>query len=554
MSRHILQRTPLLSSDLFSAHPHRLAFPINRVARRAIARQALPNAARCRGYSTQFESNQRRPTEEKESFRVRATRAWTSTPTKWYPIPIALGALVLVAVQYRKQSRTSGDAVEVTDDGSGQNVRLKSSGPWQVQVLGALPLRSLSQLWGYLNGLVLPVWFRPFGFKLYSKIFGCNLEEIEYDDLTHYQSLGEFFYRRLKEDSRVIDEDATLVSPADGRVLHFGEIEGQNVEQVKGMTYSLDALLGVEGQSVNKEIDHVHYKEGSRKGEVVDDEHFAQINDIDYSLSKLLGVSSKQPPSPDSDAESTTSRRSRYSIRRLWRRIRGKRQPSDRDVAVANGGPSDASHRETTSLAHDAYVAKSLGEAAIAEQVTDANDVAGPNGGVPKIKSGNKLFFMVVYLAPGDYHRFHSPAPWVVERRRHFTGDLFSVSPYIANRLKDLFVLNERIALLGRWRYGFFSMVPVGATNVGSIIINFDESLRTNTRTLTHPPHTFTEAVYARASAFLKGHPLAPGEEMGGFKLGSTIVMVFEAPDAFRFTVEAGEKVKVGQRMGVIEE
>lgn len=25
-------------------------------------------------------------------------------------------------------------------------------------------------------------------------------------------------------------------------------------------------------------------------------------------------------------------------------------------------------------------------------------------------------------------------------------GDLFSVSPYIANRLKDLFVLNERIA------------------------------------------------------------------------------------------------------------
>lgn len=105
---------------------------------------------------------------------------------------------------------------------------------------------------------------------------------------------------------------------------------------------------------------------------------------------------------------------------------------------------------------------------------SSALDAPAPKG-VPKIKPGNKLFFMVVYLAPGDYHRFHSPTNWVVERRRHFTGDLFSVSPYIAHRLQELFVLNERVALLGRWRYGFCSMTPVGATNVGSIRINFDE-------------------------------------------------------------------------------
>jgi phosphatidylserine decarboxylase len=55
------------------------------------------------------------------------------------------------------------------------------------------------------------MWFRPFGFKLYATIFGCNLDEIEFDDLHQYESLGEFFYRRLKEGSRPIDTSVPLV-------------------------------------------------------------------------------------------------------------------------------------------------------------------------------------------------------------------------------------------------------------------------------------------------------------------------------------------------------
>jgi phosphatidylserine decarboxylase len=147
-------------------------------------------------------------------------------------------------------------------------------------------------------------------------------------------------------------------------------------------------------------------------------------------------------------------------------------------------------------------------------------------------------------------------------------GELFSVSPWMAKRLQDLFILNERVALLGSWRYGFFSMIPVGATNVGSIRIHFDsvspiksqdltlilsiQSLRTNTPSRQNTPGTFTEAVYSSASRILNGQPLKKGEEMGGFWLGSTIVLVFEAPEEFEFTVREGEKVKVGQALGKV--
>ena len=37
---------------------------------------------------------------------------------------------------------------------------------------------------------------------------------------------------------------------------------------------------------------------------------------------------------------------------------------------------------------------------------------------------GNCLYQCVVYLSPGEYHHFHSPADWVVTGRRHFPGML----------------------------------------------------------------------------------------------------------------------------------
>ncbi|KAF8588528.1 phosphatidylserine decarboxylase [Ramaria rubella] len=401
----------------------------------------------------------------------------------------------------------------------------------------------MSRLWGYMNSLELPIWFRPFGFKLYSYIFDCNLEEIEQKDLKAYSSLGEFFYRRLAPGVRPI-ADAVLVSPADGKVLHFGTINDlRRVEQVKGITYSLDALLGSPRSSpaspsstpIDKSTqtilndDNVHVNEDHS---VVIDSQFANVNGIEYSLGQLIGGSPsyEEPPNEDDDTG-------------LDAHHRPRREGPETDASIRHAALTD-------SLSRDAEVAVSMGlSASLSTSLTSTRDE-----GVPGLQPGNSLFFAVIYLAPGDYHRFHSPSSWIVERRRHFIGELFSVSPYMAKRLQNLFVLNERVALLGRWTYGFFGMVPVGATNVGSIKINFDAALRTNVRSAHGAsrlsPGSYAEASYAGASPLLGGQALKPGEEMGGFCLGSTIVLVFEAPKRFEFVVREGEKVKVGQRLG----
>jgi len=92
-----------------------------------------------------------------------------------------------------------------------------------------------------------------------------------------------------------------------------------------------------------------------------------------------------------------------------------------------------------------------------------------------KDKSPTELYHCIIYLAPGDYHRFHSPAQWQISYRRHFPGKLLSVRPTFASWFPSLFNVNERVIYVGQWKYGFFSMAAVGATNVGSVKVYFDD-------------------------------------------------------------------------------
>jgi phosphatidylserine decarboxylase len=162
----------------------------------------------------------------------------------------------------------------------------------------------------------------------------------------------------------------------------------------------------------------------------------------------------------------------------------------------------------------------------------------------------NKLYHCIIYLAPGDYHKFHSPANWNVYARRHFPGELFSVNPGVARWLQGLFNFNERAVYSGKWTHGFFSMTAVGATNVGSINVKFDQELTTNTGT-EFPSGSYYDRCFSTDKR--RSIPLSKGELVGDFNLGSTIVLLFEAPKDFHFNVKPGQRLKYGQGIGGCE-
>jgi len=157
----------------------------------------------------------------------------------------------------------------------------------------------------------------------------------------------------------------------------------------------------------------------------------------------------------------------------------------------------------------------------------------------------NDLFYTVLYLAPGDYHLFHSPCQWTVKKAIHFPGTLMSVNPWVCKVVRGVFTLNERVMLAGEWEHGYFSYTAVGATGVGSIKINFLKELQTN-------KSGFLWSKDARDVALEPEKHLEPGDMIGGFNFGSTIVLMFEAPKEFQFTCQNGERVRMGAGLGQI--
>ena len=308
----------------------------------------------------------------------------------------------------------------------------EKSGSLLLDLYQVLPLRLLSRIWGRLTSINLPSFLQVPLLSAYCNFFDVNLSEALVEDLSVYHNLGQFFRRPLKPEVRSISCD-DVTSPADGKVLAFGEVHEGIVDSVKHLSYSLPLFLG---PLVNK----------------------PEVNN------------------------------SQNGYQRNW-----------------SAGTHPDEYQEA--------------------MMTNSN---------------NRLYYCVIYLSPADCHRFFSPVQWTMTHRRHFPGELMSVSPQVVTKVPRLFAINERVVLSGRWKHGYFAVCPVGATNVGSIKIYEDLTLTTNRSRF--KKGTFYDNRYG-----CHGYEMEKGEELGEFNLGSSIVMIFEAPKDTRFNLKKGQKICYGE-------
>ena len=146
--------------------------------------------------------------------------------------------------------------------------------------------------------------------------------------------------------------------------------------------------------------------------------------------------------------------------------------------------------------------------------------------------------FMTVYLSPKDYHRVHMPFAGTLKETVYVPGDLFSVNPATTENVDALFARNERMVCIFETEFGPMAMVLVGAMIVAGIETVWSGQV-------TPLPKE------AQAQQYSGGDiKLEKGEEMGRFKLGSTVVMCFpENAIEFAEALKAESVLRMGEEL-----
>jgi len=145
--------------------------------------------------------------------------------------------------------------------------------------------------------------------------------------------------------------------------------------------------------------------------------------------------------------------------------------------------------------------------------------------------------FINFYLSPKDYHRYHVPTDMRVTKIIHVPGLLYPVNFTYLRKVHSLFVKNERVVLECFDNTGkLFYMILVGALNVGKMTLSFEPKVETN-----------IDASELKVYEYDDLH-LKKGDELGMFKMGSTVVMIFEE-GSVNLASEVGKKVRFGEEI-----
>lgn len=153
--------------------------------------------------------------------------------------------------------------------------------------------------------------------------------------------------------------------------------------------------------------------------------------------------------------------------------------------------------------------------------------------------------FATLYLAPKDYHRIHMPMDAVLQEMTYVPGKLFSVQPTTARVIPQLFAQNERLVVLFETKIGQMAMVLVGAAIVGNIGTAWHGDIR-RSRKLSRVVYSSTDNPFTA---------LQKAQEMGYFKLGSTVILLFsnDAQMQWNANIHAGDVIRFGQALGDID-
>jgi phosphatidylserine decarboxylase len=148
--------------------------------------------------------------------------------------------------------------------------------------------------------------------------------------------------------------------------------------------------------------------------------------------------------------------------------------------------------------------------------------------------------YATIYLSPRDYHRVHSPIDAHLVRYDYIPGALWPVNPVVASRRDRLLSRNERVVItLDAGHFGKVAVVMVGASGVGNI-------------KLEHADESANWRAAGERRRIEVGVDIERGDELGAFRLGSTVVMVF-TPGKIRLDGEVGQAMRCGERMGSIK-
>ena len=149
--------------------------------------------------------------------------------------------------------------------------------------------------------------------------------------------------------------------------------------------------------------------------------------------------------------------------------------------------------------------------------------------------------FATIYLSPRDYHRVHMPCDGELEKTVYVPGDLFSVNQTTAARVPRLFARNERLVTVFQTDHG-----PLAAILVGAMIVAGIETVWSGQEA--PPLRTIITRDFTRPAPTVS---LQRGQEMGRFKLGSTVILLFPKGKVdWLPELQAGSPLRMGQAIG----